>query len=71
MMTLVQAFEMIERGETPEQYKKRIARLRRLANERDSLEAALEVLTEPGDVENAEKKRKRLDKVLKIIDELS
>ena len=71
MMTLAQVFEMLERGETPEQYKKRIARLRQLANERDFLEDALEVLTEPGDAEQAEKKRKRLRKVLETIEKLS
>ena len=59
-MTLYEALDMIERGETPEQYKKRLARLRRLANERDWLILEIDVLS---DDPRADKKRKRLDKV--------
>ena len=66
-MTIDQAIEMIMRGETPEQYKKRMAKIRRLANERDALEDAIDVL---GDDPKAEKKRERLEKVLQMIDEL-
>ena len=66
-MTMEQAVEMIMRGETAEQYKKRIARIRRLANERDDLEDAIDVL---GDDPRAIKKQKRLEKVLTMIDEL-
>ena len=59
-MTIAQALEMIDRGETPEQYEKRVRRIRRLANERDDLQDAIEVL---GDDPRAEKKRARLAKV--------
>lgn len=61
-MTLAQAFEMIDRGETPEQYEKRVRRIRRLANERDALRDAIEILDEYHDP-RAEKKRVRLSKV--------
>lgn len=66
-MRLDQAIDAIMRGETSEQYKKRQARLRRLANERDDLMDAIEVL---GDDPRAEKKKARLEKVLKMIEEL-
>lgn len=59
-MTLYEALKMIERGETPEQYEKRMKKLRRLYNERYDLEDAVEVL---GDDPRAEKKRARLAKV--------
>ena len=59
-MTIAEAFDMIGRGETPEEYKKRIQRIRRLANERDALQDAIEIL---GDDPRAEKKRTRLQKV--------
>ena len=63
-MKLCEALEMIQRGETTEEYKKRVARIRRLANERDDLEASLTVLTGPDDEPKASKKRARLKKVL-------
>ena len=66
-MTLAQAFEMIDRGETPEQYEKRVKRLRRLYNERYDLEDAIEVL---GDDPRADKKKKRLAKVVVMIEML-
>ena len=66
-MTLAQAFEMIDRGETPEQYEKRVKRLRRLKNEQYDLEDAIQVL---GDDPRADKKRKRLAKVKTLIDQL-
>lgn len=66
-MTLAQAFEMIDRGETPEQYEKRVKRLRRLLNERYDLEDAIEVL---GDDPRADKKKKRLAKVVAMIEML-
>lgn len=75
-MTIAEALEAIDRGETAEQYKKRIARIRRLANERDDLIDAIEVLSDGryGDTEKykdrVEKKQKRLAKVLAMIDEL-
>lgn len=65
-MTLAEAFEMIERGETPEQYKKRQSKIRRLVNEREALEDCIGVLedtTEPGSAERLAKKKARLIKV--------
>lgn len=59
-MTLAQALEAIERGETPEQYKKRMARIRRLTNEQYDLEDAIDVL---GDDPRADEKRVRLNEV--------
>lgn len=67
-MTLYDALVMIDRGETPEEYKKRMAKIRRYANERDDLEDAISVL---GDDPRAEKKRIRLEKVNKLLAELS
>lgn len=66
-MTLQQACEMFARGETPEEYERRIKRLRRLANERDDLEDAIEVLK--GDP-RAKTKQKRLAKVLAEIEQI-
>ena len=64
-MTLIEAFEMIGRGETPEEYEKRIKRIRRLANERDELRDAIDILRgDPTYAEKYEKKKKRLAKVL-------
>ena len=60
-MTLEQFFEAIDRGETTEQYNKRIARIKRLVNEREALEDAIEIL---GDDPRANKKRARLAKVV-------
>lgn len=67
-MTLYQALEMIERGESPEEYKKRMARLKRLYNEKYDLEDAIEIL---GNDPRSEKKKKRLKKVETMISELS
>ena len=67
-MTLDDALEMIKRGETPEEFKKRKSKIRRYANERDSLEDAIEVL---GDDPRAEKKRARLAKVNRMLQELA
>lgn len=66
-MTFEQMIEMVFRGETPKQYKKRIARIKRLANERDDLMDAIEVL---GDDPRATRKQKRLAKVLQMIEDL-
>ena len=66
-VTLAEALELMIRGETEEQYKKRIAKIRRLANERDNLIDAIEVL---GDDPRVEKKKIRLDKVVKMIEQL-
>lgn len=69
-LTLEEALEAIQRRETPEQYIRRMRRVKRLSNERYDIEDALAVLTEPEDKERAEKKRKRLNKVLAMLDEL-
>lgn len=73
-MTIAQALEMIDKGETVEQYEKRIRRIRRLANERDALTDGIEILEQYGDSaedkKRAEKKRTRLAKVLAEIDAL-
>lgn len=66
-MTFEQCMDAVMRGETSEQYKKRLARIKRLANERDDLEDAIEIL---GEDPRAEKKRQRLNKVLKMIEAL-
>lgn len=67
-MTIADFFEMIERKETPEQFEKRRKRIRRLANERDDLIDAIDVLGD--DHPKTWKKRVRLEKVLKMIEEL-
>lgn len=71
-MTLAEAFDMINRGETPEQYEKRVRKLRRYYNELYELQDALEILdgTQPGDEERAQKKRRRLEKVEQMIESL-
>lgn len=66
-LNIDQAIEAIMRGETSEEYKKRQDKIRRLANERDDLIDAIEVLS---DDPRAEKKKVRLEKVLKMIDNL-
>ena len=65
-MTLPQALEMVSRGETPEEYEKRIKKIRRLANERDYLIDAIEILADDPKVE---KKKIRLAKVLEMLEE--
>ena len=70
-LTLAQALEAISRGETSEQYAKRMRKIRRLANERDDLMDWISVFDEcPEDAAIVEKKRQRLDKVLAMIEEL-
>lgn len=66
-MTLAQAIEAVERGETPEEYVKRIKRLRRLGIERDFLEDAIFML----DGDKRAKKQARLDRVNRMIQEMS
>lgn len=66
-MTLYEAMKMIERGETPDEYKKRMKKLRKLSEERDFLMDAVEVLK--GDP-RCIKKELRLAEVLRMIDEL-
>lgn len=70
-MTINEAFDMIKRGETPEEYYKRKASLRRYVNEREALEDALSVLTEPEDASRREKKERRLAAVIEAIKTLS
>ena len=70
-LTMVEFFEMIERGETPDQYEKRLRKIRRLVNERDQLMDWISVFDD--DIEEQtmiEKKRNRLNKVLAMIEEL-
>lgn len=66
-MTLAQAFDMFNHKETPEEWQKRMARIRRLANERDALKDAIEVLG--GDPRQA-KKIERLAKVQAMLERL-
>lgn len=66
-MAFEQMIELVFRGETTKQFKKRIARIKRLANERDALIDAIEVL---GDDPRAAIKKKRLAKVVQIIEHL-
>ena len=70
-MTVGEFFDMVDRGETPEQYEKRMRSIRRYANERDDLRDALSVLTEPGDAETRAKKEKRLAVVLGHLERLT
>lgn len=67
-MELRDALEMIVRGETPEEYKKRMTKIKRLVNERDFLVDAIDML---GDDPRVEKKRTRLAKVNKLLQELA
>lgn len=64
-MTLEQAIDAIMRGETTEQYKKRMAKLKRLSIERDCLEDVINIL---GNDERVNEKRKRLEKVKRQMD---
>ena len=66
-MTIYEALTMIECGETPKEYKKLINKLRKLYDEMYWLIDAIDVL---GDDPRAEKKKKRLDKVLETIESL-
>ncbi len=70
-MKLEEAVEAIMRGETSEQYRKRLARLRRLSNERDELEDTIQLLTGDPEYEaKLTKKRRRLEKVAAEIESL-
>ena len=74
-MTLKQAFEMIERKETPAEFEKRMKRIRRLANERDELTDKIGVLEDFGnsdkDMDRLTKAKKRLAKVLEELEKLN
>lgn len=65
-MTIDEMMEAISRRETPEQFMRRKEKLHRLSIERDFLEDAIEIL---GDDPRAEKKKKRLAKVIEYINE--
>lgn len=70
-MTLNDVFEMIDRNETPDQFKARRQKLRRYANERDDLIDAIDVLKNDVDrVDQFNKKIARLKKVESMINEL-
>lgn len=72
-MTMAQTLEAIGKlrpGETLEDYKKRMAKLRRYGNERDFLADAIAILDSPEDQEKRKKKRARLEKVLDMIEAL-
>ena len=70
-MTVREFCEMVDRGETPEQYAKRMRSIRRYVNERDALHDALSVLTEPEDAERRAKKEARLAIVLGHLERLT
>lgn len=67
-VSINQFTEMVARGELPEEYIKRTRRLNKLVQERDFLEDALTILT--CEDRNYIKKKTRLDRVLKLIEEL-
>ncbi len=69
-MTLKQALDAIDHGETPEQYEKRMKRIRRLANERDALIDAISVLEEEPRDPRVDKKKERLYKVQVMLEQL-
>lgn len=67
-VTSKEFFEAIQRGETPEEYKKRKMKLRKLCNKRDELEDMISVLaddTEPRLVN----KRTTAEMMLKRVEE--
>lgn len=66
-MTISQMLDMIDRGETQEQYMRRIARIKKLSGERDDLIDAIDVL---GDDARADRKKRRLKKVMRMISDL-
>lgn len=66
-MTISQVLDMIDRGETQEQYMRRIARIKKLSGERDDLIDAIDVL---GDDARADRKKRRLKKVMQMIADL-
>lgn len=63
-MTLEDLFDAARHGETTEQYKKRIARIRRLSNEQFDLEDCIAVLE--GDPEHAERLAKKKARLVKV-----
>ncbi len=72
-MTSKEFFEAIKRKETPEEYKKRKQKLRKLCNKRDELEDMISVLaddTEPKLVDKRTKAEMMLKRVEEEIKEL-
>lgn len=76
-MTLAEALEMIHRGETPEQYEKRVRKIRRLSEELFELRDALDILEDESlprtekDIRRAAEKRARMQKVKEMLERLS
>lgn len=66
-VTLAEALNMIERGETPEKYEKRVIKLRRYINEKYLLEDVIDVL---GDDARSTRKKERLAYVERMIEKL-
>lgn len=71
-MNINEALDMIDHGETPEEYKKRCAKIRRLVFERDFLIDSIELLKSDGRNRTKVKiKENRLEKVNSMIEELT
>lgn len=76
-MTLAEALEAIQRGETPEQYEKRVRKIRRLSEELFDLRDALDILDDESrprtekDLLRAAEKRARMQKVKEMLERLS
>lgn len=69
-LTIDQEIEAIVRDGSPEAYKKRMNRIRRLSNERDDLMNKISVFDRPEEADKRAKCEKRLQKVLQMIEEL-
>ena len=69
-LTIDQAIDAIMHGEDSEQYAKRMKKIRRLSEERDSLHDKILLFDRPNEAEKRAKCEKRLQKVLQMIDEL-
>lgn len=76
-MTLAEALEAIHRGETPEQYEKRVRKIRLLSEELFDLRDALDILDDESrprtekDLLRAAEKRARMQKVKEMLERLS
>ena len=71
-VTLYEALDMIEHGETPEAYRKRMNRIRRLSIERDCLEDAVSILEHDSRYsDRLAKKKRRLAKVNAMMRDLT
>lgn len=69
-MTLAMAFDMIDRGLTPEEYEKRWKRMLRLQNEQERLEDKISVFTNTPNDERCVKAKKRLPKVIAALEKV-